>query len=103
MAEALARGFINKGVIKSENIFATDPVPARKDVFTSFGTNAKDTNGEVRCLLYNICIFVTSTLYSKRLVGIASLESSSHSVLSCVASDGPACRSSPPAMSSLSQ
>jgi pyrroline-5-carboxylate reductase len=56
MAEALARGFINKGVIQSENIFATDPVPARKDVFRSFGTNAKDSNGEVWCMHRITCL-----------------------------------------------
>lgn len=47
MAEALARGFINKGVAKAEHIHATDPMQARKDVFASFNTNAVDTNAQV--------------------------------------------------------
>lgn len=44
MAEALARGFISKGVIKAGNIFAADPTQERKEVFRSFNTNPVDTN-----------------------------------------------------------
>lgn len=47
MAEALARGFINKNIIKASNIYATDIMQVRKDVFTSFGANAAETNSEV--------------------------------------------------------
>lgn len=47
MAEALARGFINKGVCKAEHMWATDPVDERKEVFRSFGTNPVDGNIEV--------------------------------------------------------
>ena len=48
MAEALARGFINKGVVKAEDIRATDPMEVRKDVFRSFGAVALDSNIEVQ-------------------------------------------------------
>jgi len=51
MAEALARGFINKGIIKAENIYATDIMQARKDVFASFSANAVDSNSDVRLML----------------------------------------------------
>lgn len=47
MAEALARGLIAKGVVKAENIFATDPMAERKEVFRSFRANPVDTNAEV--------------------------------------------------------
>lgn len=47
MAEALARGFINKNIIKASNVYATDIMQVRKDVFTSFGANAAETNSEV--------------------------------------------------------
>ena len=47
MAEALARGFINKGVVKTEDITATDPMEIRKEVFRSFGAAAVDSNAEV--------------------------------------------------------
>lgn len=47
MAEALARGFIAKGVCKAKDVFATDPVQERKEVFRSFGTNPVDGNVEV--------------------------------------------------------
>lgn len=48
MAEALARGFVNKGVVVAENIRATDPMEGRKEVFRSFGAVALNTNVEVR-------------------------------------------------------
>ncbi|KAL4440680.1 hypothetical protein ABPG77_000389 [Micractinium sp. CCAP 211/92] len=47
MAEALARGFIGKGVCRADQVFATDVVQARKDVFRSFGTTSVDSNIEV--------------------------------------------------------
>ena len=47
MAEALARGFIDKGVVKAEDISATDPMQVRKDVFRSFGASPVDSNAEV--------------------------------------------------------
>lgn len=56
MAEALARGFINKAVVRAENICATDPVAARKDVFRSFGAVAVDTNAEVRLSQVPMCV-----------------------------------------------
>jgi pyrroline-5-carboxylate reductase len=47
MAEALARGLINKGVVTPRQITATDPVPARKELFKGLGANPVDTNLEV--------------------------------------------------------
>ena len=47
MAEALARGLIAKNVVKAADIYATDPMPERKEVFRSFGATAVDTNAEV--------------------------------------------------------
>lgn len=47
MAEALARGFINKGVVQASQICCTDPVPVRKDLFVSFGATSYDTSVEV--------------------------------------------------------
>lgn len=35
MAEALARGFVDKGVIKAAQLYCTDPNPARNDVFST--------------------------------------------------------------------
>jgi len=56
MAEALARGFVNKGIIKAENIYATDIMQVRKDVFASFSANAVDSNSDVRLLLFGMSI-----------------------------------------------
>ena len=44
LAEALARGFIGNGVIKPENIFASDTVPERRAVFESFGARSIESN-----------------------------------------------------------
>lgn len=49
MAEALARGFISKGVCRADQMICTDPVTERKEVFKSFGATAVDSNIEVRC------------------------------------------------------
>ena len=54
MAEALARGFVARGVVTVSAITATDPVAARKEVFKSFGANVTGSNAEVGgrgCLL----------------------------------------------------
>jgi hypothetical protein len=52
MAEALAKGLINKGVVTPNQICCTDPVPARKELFKGFGAAAYDTSLEVRGILY---------------------------------------------------
>ena len=47
MAEALARGFISKGIVDASGMVATDPVAARKKAFASFDVKAVDSNVEV--------------------------------------------------------
>jgi pyrroline-5-carboxylate reductase len=47
MAEALARGFVSKGVAVAADIWATDPVAERRDVFAAMGAHAAATNAEV--------------------------------------------------------
>ena len=48
MAEALARGFVDKKVIESSDIWCCDPSKSRMDVFTEFGANAVQDGPEVR-------------------------------------------------------
>ena len=48
MAEALAKGLVNKGVVTPNQMCCTDPVAARKELFSSFGVSAYDTTLEVR-------------------------------------------------------
>ena len=48
MAEALARGFITKGVVNKERIHAADPVATRQAVFRGLGANAQDNGVEVK-------------------------------------------------------
>lgn len=47
MAEALARGFIAKGVLQAGDITANDPSAERKKVFQSFDAKAAASNVEV--------------------------------------------------------
>lgn len=47
MAEALARGFIAKGVINADMVHCTDPVQARREVFESFGAKSENSNLDV--------------------------------------------------------
>ncbi|GAQ80892.1 pyrroline-5-carboxylate reductase [Klebsormidium nitens] len=47
MAEAMARGFSKAGVVPASQQFATDPSEARREVFSSFGVTALQSNVEV--------------------------------------------------------
>lgn len=47
MAEAIARGAIEKGVLEAGAMVASDPSPPRKQVFESLGIKVVDTNAEV--------------------------------------------------------
>lgn len=47
MAEALARGFIEKGVITADRVHATDIAKTRRDLFQSFGAHAYEKNVQV--------------------------------------------------------
>ncbi|MEZ6189996.1 MAG: NAD(P)-binding domain-containing protein [Phycisphaerales bacterium] len=47
MAEAIARGAIEKGVLKPGEMIASDPSAARKDLFKSFGVHVVDSNADV--------------------------------------------------------
>ena len=49
MAEALARGWIAKGVVTAGHVCCTDPAVARKELFKSWGSVAYDSNAEVCC------------------------------------------------------
>jgi pyrroline-5-carboxylate reductase len=47
MAEALARGLIDKGVVHASQVCCSDPAAARKELFRSLGATPYDTNLEV--------------------------------------------------------
>lgn len=47
MAEALARGFVAKGVASADNMYATDPSEARRQVFKDFGVTPCKDSAEV--------------------------------------------------------
>lgn len=48
MAEALARGLIDKGVVSASQICCSDPAGTRKQLFRDLGATPYDTNLEVR-------------------------------------------------------
>ena len=47
MAEALAKGFVNKGVIQASQVFCHDPSTARQEVFRAMGANPCQSGAEV--------------------------------------------------------
>jgi NADP oxidoreductase coenzyme F420-dependent len=57
MAEALASGFIDKGVIQAKQVYCNDPTPARQDVFRKMGCNPLESGKEVRHpVLFWLCL-----------------------------------------------
>ncbi len=47
MAEALARGLLGHGILVPAQICCSDPSPARKELFRSFGTTPYESNVDV--------------------------------------------------------
>lgn len=47
MAEAIAKGLVQKGAVEANRISCTDPVASRRDVFKGFGAVACETGLEV--------------------------------------------------------
>ena len=48
MAEALARGFMDRKVIEASDIWCCDPSKARMEVFANFGANGVEDAVEAR-------------------------------------------------------
>ena len=58
MAEALARGFISKGIVDASSMVATNPVAARKKAFQDFDVKTVGSVAEVGAAIshrYNFC------------------------------------------------
>jgi pyrroline-5-carboxylate reductase len=62
MAEALAKGFINKGVITAAQVYCHDPSTTRQEVFRAFGASPCKNGREVstcsclsHCTLDSFC------------------------------------------------
>lgn len=73
MAEALARGLIDKGVVQASQICCSDPTAARKELFRSLGTQPYDSNLEVTATAATATVSTASTV--SQLAGIAILSS----------------------------
>lgn len=50
MAEALARGFVDRGVVKAESMYVTDISKARRELFQEMGASAHEKATEARVL-----------------------------------------------------
>lgn len=85
MAEALARGFMNKKVATADQMCCTDPVAARKDVFQSFGVKAYDNNTEVVQNCDIIFLAVKPQYVAPVLSEVRGILTSSHVVVSIAA------------------
>ncbi len=48
MAEAMARGFLAKGLLTADRMCASDPNQERKDIFNALGITTYDTCEQVR-------------------------------------------------------
>jgi len=55
MAEALARGLIDRGVVQADQICCSDPSQSRKELFRSLGATPYDSNLEVCCCCCCCC------------------------------------------------
>jgi len=62
MAEALARGLIDKGVVQASQICCSDPTAARKELFRSLGTQPFDSNLEVTATAATATVSTASTV-----------------------------------------
>eukprot|EP01026_Neomeris_dumetosa_P065832 TRINITY_DN6331_c0_g1_i8.p2 TRINITY_DN6331_c0_g1~~TRINITY_DN6331_c0_g1_i8.p2 ORF type:complete len:274 (-),score=45.88 TRINITY_DN6331_c0_g1_i8:103-924(-) len=57
MAEAMARGFVDKGILKANQIVCYDINEARKEVFVKFGASVRSSNVDVvsECDIIFVC------------------------------------------------
>lgn len=62
MAEALAKGFLDKKVIEAGDIWCCDPSKARMDVFSEFGcSNVKNAAEVITCRLCNSLVWKSAS------------------------------------------
>ncbi|KAJ5067463.1 pyrroline-5-carboxylate reductase 2 [Anaeramoeba ignava] len=47
MAEAIARGILEKELVKPDQVMGSDPIPERREVFKKYGFHATENNEEV--------------------------------------------------------
>ncbi|MCC6680989.1 MAG: pyrroline-5-carboxylate reductase [Phycisphaeraceae bacterium] len=64
MAEAIARGAIDKGVLPPEGMIASDPSAARRELFKSLGVTVTQDNAEVVRLSQQIMLAVKPQMFS---------------------------------------
>ncbi len=64
MAEAIARGAIDKGVLPAEKMIASDPSEARREIFKSLGVMVTQDNAEVVGLSQQIMLAVKPQMFS---------------------------------------
>jgi len=85
MAEAMARGFLAKGLIKSDRMCCSDPNQERKDVFASLGITAYNTNTEVVQNCDVIMVAVKPQMVAKVLSDARPMMTPQHTIVSIAA------------------
>ena len=85
MAEALARGLLDRGIIKGEQISCSDPNPARKEVFKSFGSSPYESNVDVAKNCDVLFIAVKPQHVSETLEEVRPVLTNNHTIVSIAA------------------
>jgi pyrroline-5-carboxylate reductase len=85
MAEALARGLLDRGIIKGSQIACSDPNPIRKDVFKSFGSSPYESNVDVAKNSDVLFIAVKPQHVSETLEEVRPVLTDSHTIVSIAA------------------
>ncbi|GAX79058.1 hypothetical protein CEUSTIGMA_g6498.t1 [Chlamydomonas eustigma] len=85
MAESLARGLIEKGMVTGSQISCSDPSPARKDLFKTFGASPYESNVDVASNSDVIFVAVKPQHVAVVLQEIRPVLKSTHTIISIAA------------------
>ncbi|MEM7576263.1 MAG: pyrroline-5-carboxylate reductase [Planctomycetota bacterium] len=85
MAEAIARGAIEQGVLKPEQMMASDPTPTRRDAFEAFGVNCVDDSAGVIAKAEQIVLAVKPQILPKLGEALGGLDLEKQVVVSIMA------------------
>lgn len=85
MAEALARGLMKKGLVTGDRISCSDPSPARKELFRSFGAVPYESNLDVTRNCDVLFISVKPQQVAQVLAEVRTVLTDSHTVVSIAA------------------
>ncbi|MEE9404037.1 MAG: pyrroline-5-carboxylate reductase [Algisphaera sp.] len=88
MAEAIARGAIDRGVLPKGSICAADPSPERRALFESFGVVPIDNNAQVVAQSQSIMLAIKPQILGKLAGDFEKLDRENQTVISIMAGLG---------------